>query len=177
MCYGSGTSYATPHVASAAMMWKALHQDYIRKNLREGWQVVEAFRTCLAGSARKPSNWPAKFFGIYGAGVLDITALLKFPIDGIEKNLKPAYQSSYSPKKWDLGIRESVHKIWNVLKRKLSKDPTESFTGDMILSDRARRALNQFAPPGDTRATESSATPALATQEELLRVYFKSYSK
>ena len=71
----NGTSYATVHVSAAAAMWLAFHGkklDVYRSP--HPWRIVEAFRTVLKASARKPPGWDDTQFG---AGILDIEALLK----------------------------------------------------------------------------------------------------
>src|SRR5690606_28581362 len=73
MVYGSGTSYATPQVAAAAMLWRAKHHDVIRALYKIPWQIVEAFRHCLRATANKPNHWDTKN---YGSGILDMAALL-----------------------------------------------------------------------------------------------------
>lgn len=70
---GSGTSYATVHVAAAAAMWLRLRGGDIAAAYGEPWQRVEAFRLLLRSTAsringRQPAN---------GTGVLDIRALLE----------------------------------------------------------------------------------------------------
>jgi subtilisin family serine protease len=70
---GSGTSYATVHVAAAAAMWLVKHRARLDAAYPEPWQRVEAFRRLLRDT-RSPINGapPAN-----GSGVLDIEALLK----------------------------------------------------------------------------------------------------
>lgn len=73
---GSGTSYATVHVAGAAALWRAFHGSNLDR-YPEPWQIVEAFRFSLRRSAQRPPNWNDQLFG---AGILDIEALLKTPL-------------------------------------------------------------------------------------------------
>jgi subtilisin family serine protease len=86
MSKGSGTSYATVHVAAAAAMWLRARGGEIDSRYREPWQRVEAFRLLLKKTA-KPINGdrPAN-----RTGVLDIPALLK-------ASLPPATQLRRAP--------------------------------------------------------------------------------
>lgn len=70
---GSGTSYATVHVAAAAAMWLLLRRDDIDRAYGEPWQRIEAFRRLLRTTARSINGAaPAN-----GTGVLDIEKLLR----------------------------------------------------------------------------------------------------
>jgi len=72
---GDGTSYATVHVSAAAAMWLAHHGEALGQYHSQRWQIVEAFRSVLTSSARQPGpKWDENLFG---AGILDIEALLK----------------------------------------------------------------------------------------------------
>jgi lambda repressor-like predicted transcriptional regulator len=73
----SGTSYATVHVSGAAALWRAWHGPALDIYAARPWQYVEAFRTVLKASARKPVGWNDRLFG---AGILDIEALLDTPL-------------------------------------------------------------------------------------------------
>ena len=169
MVYGSGTSYATPQVASAAMMWKARHYDQLKHY--QGWEVVEAFRACVRGSARKPAAWPERYYNNYGSGILDIEALLNFPLPATG-TLKNAYDGVPPVTKKDLGIKEAVHSIWNALKRKLSPGQQYESTGGMPLSPRGRAALEAFSAPGLAGFTESARVAGEIQTESLIREFF-----
>lgn len=137
MSFGSGTSYATPHVASAAMLWKATHLPELRKKYPLPWQVVEAFRQCLKASvSRHPSPADA---AKYGAGILDLDALLKAPLPEAN-DLKHAYGSVDVLPHKDLGDRELLHTFWNETRSSGPVAATESI-GTTGLSPRARMAL------------------------------------
>lgn len=169
MVYGDGTSYATPHVASAAMLWKAKYKDTLNA-YPEKWQIVEAFRHCLTESARKPENWPERNYTLYGKGILNIEKLLATeppPAD----TLKNVYKNNPAFKKHDLGIKEAVHFIWNVIKRKVKAGPTESFTSP-VLTSRGKATLNAFASAGVLKTTESTGTIRATEATTLLRDYF-----
>jgi endonuclease G len=110
MSFGSGTSYSTPHVASAAVLWKARHYNELNQKYTQPWQIVEAFRYCLKQSANR-EHWEnsAKF----GAGLLDITKLLETPLPEAFL-LEHAYNNSdTSPEtRWNLRTLEEVHNAW-----------------------------------------------------------------
>lgn len=73
---GDGTSYATAHVAGAAVLWLAFHGAAL-DGYGNDWRVVEAFRTALKGSATVPSDWNSALFG---AGILNVESLLSHPL-------------------------------------------------------------------------------------------------
>lgn len=77
--WSEGTTYATPITASAAALWLAHHTDEaLTVRYPSGWQRVEAFRHLLRSSAA-PHRDPASC-DRYGAGLLDVEALLKAPL-------------------------------------------------------------------------------------------------
>lgn len=171
MAYGSGTSYATPHVASAAILWKAKHLDKLSK-YNQPWQVVEAFRHCLRVSAskNKPANWDTKN---YGSGLLDIQLLLAEPLPAASV-LKYAYSDSKGKPSWDLGIREGVHYLWQVIVKKIKPGP-ESFVTESELTPRAQAALEALANKSAKSVFESTADPKKDGANPILKMYFESY--
>ena len=73
---GTGTSYATVHVAAAAAMWLRRHGPELAARYAAPWQRVEAFRLLLRRAARPISGQaPGN-----GTGILDIEALLRAPL-------------------------------------------------------------------------------------------------
>lgn len=141
MAYGHGTSYATPHVSSAAVLW--LHKNKQKLSSYHGYQVVEAFRTSLRSSARTKHNLPSNF----GAGILDIDQLLKTEVPDL-KNLENAYKNE-DISKVAMGFRtvgESLKMLWNGILRGIRKTITkeESLqTETYEMSDHAKRMLEQ----------------------------------
>jgi serine protease len=85
---GSGTSYATPHVAAAAALWVAFHGRPQLRARYEGRQPLQAvFRAVLARSARVPDRaWRRDR---YGAGILEMEALLRVPLPLPERVRRP----------------------------------------------------------------------------------------
>lgn len=70
---GDGTSYATAITTGAAALWLARHAAALPTTYPQAWQRIEAFKTVAKATARKmPHQQP----GSFGAGVLDIAALL-----------------------------------------------------------------------------------------------------
>jgi hypothetical protein len=74
---GDGTSYATAITSGAAALWLARHRASVDALYPQKWQRVEAFKFVAKASARPmPHQQP----GSFGAGVLDIDALLRQPL-------------------------------------------------------------------------------------------------
>lgn len=79
---GHGTSHATACCSGAAALWlawhgvDALHDKYAQTGL---WQIPKAFKY-LAMKSAKPGQWSGEDKGNYGAGVLDVAALLQMPL-------------------------------------------------------------------------------------------------
>jgi hypothetical protein len=82
--YGSGTSYATPHVAAAAALWLNHFKEELKNEafeLRPDLKVA-AFRWALKHSANIPDLWDEKTRKKFGAGILNARDLLNFsPLD------------------------------------------------------------------------------------------------
>ena len=174
MCYGNGTSYATPHVAAAAMLWKAKHKEALAK-YTQPWQVVEAFRLCLKKSCSKPDGWTANYSKKFGEGILDVDKLLSDETVLPEVHeLRYAYSGRGSKPQWDLGVRESVHFLWNTLRRKLRPGNEEAAMAALPLSRRGQIALSALAESHPT-TTESLAAAGKGAEKTFLAEYFRSH--
>jgi hypothetical protein len=171
MVYGNGTSYATPQVASAAMLWKANHLDDLSQRYPYPWQVVESFRHCLTESARVPPGWNP---GLYGAGILDIEKLLACPLPPAA-SLHHAYAGVSNSDTKDLGLAEAVHFVWNILRRKIKPGPTESLTAIAPLTPRGQLALQAFTSSPRAKAVEVAGFGSEVGTDALLREYFNQY--
>jgi subtilisin family serine protease len=70
---GDGTSYAAAITTGAAALWLARHAASLPAAYPAPWQRVEAFKAAAKATARRmPHQQP----GSFGAGVLDVAALL-----------------------------------------------------------------------------------------------------
>lgn len=77
---GNGTTFATAMVSGACALWLLYRREDLRSSYTKPWQRVEAFRRCVKASARKPANWPNGF----GDGILNVAALLAYPLPAAE---------------------------------------------------------------------------------------------
>lgn len=174
MVYGSGTSYATPHVAAAASLWKAKFLNEINEKCTEPWQIVELFRYCLKKSANKNfPHWERKF----GEGILDIKALLKNSMKTEIQNATLVYAYNDKPNRpeWDLGIREAVHFLWQTLRKKLT--PGFESSAEMALTERARISISSITDSPAISIFESTSPVGTKNREKILNMYFESYKK
>lgn len=74
---GDGTSYAAAITSGTAALWLARHDSALTAAYPNAWQRVEAFKAVAKATARlMPSQKP----GSFGAGILDIAALLNAPL-------------------------------------------------------------------------------------------------
>lgn len=120
--YGSGTSYATPHIASAAALWLNHYRDEIEAKYEHQWMRVEAFRTVVKQAVTTPNGWNANKFG---SGILNAEKLLSInlpdPADLIhaygettipKANLLTATRPS-EPKGLTAEEKEAMYHAWN----------------------------------------------------------------
>jgi hypothetical protein len=85
--WSDGTTFSAAYVAAASALWLEHHEAALAVRYREPWQRVEAFRHCVAQSARPFRNPPSK--RLYGAGVLDVRALLDWPLPRADTLRRP----------------------------------------------------------------------------------------
>ena len=71
--FSNGTSFAAAEIAGAAALWLAYHTREEVERAAGGKRIGDLFMRVLQDSARTPSGWDA---GKYGAGILDLEALL-----------------------------------------------------------------------------------------------------
>jgi endonuclease G len=181
MVYGDGTSYAVPHVAAAAVLWKARFKKEIRENYRKPWQIVEAFRYCLKISARdktKHGHWNTKH---YGDGILDIRKLLSIPASQLPRaeQLKNAYEKQAWPVSINSSTTQALRTIWQAAIRKINPwEPSaaETFTGLTSRGQIALEALHRAARKDNSQALENLSHDT-ATQYEILKSYMQQYKR
>ena len=147
MSYGNGSSYATPHVAAAALLWLAKNAKELNEKYSQPWQRVEAFRYCLQVSARSVSKLPSNQFG---PGILDIDKLLQTSLPD-PADLRHAYFGTAglekAPGKRPLAVRELEYKDWELVMSRRMKE-----TGDGMVSLKER-----FGGNGHEMATARSS--------------------
>lgn len=72
-----GTSYAAAITSGAAALWLARHGAALAASYPQAWQRIEAFKAVAKSTARPMPNQKP---GSFGAGILDIAALVNAPL-------------------------------------------------------------------------------------------------
>ncbi len=83
---GNGTSFATAAVAGAAADWIAFHGPAKIKAAQGSRTRRDVFLKAMQDSARVPADWDKQR---YGAGILDLDALLRQPLGTPTNQLRP----------------------------------------------------------------------------------------
>ncbi|WP_132054637.1 S8 family serine peptidase [Pseudocnuella soli] len=162
--YGSGTSYATPHVAAAAALWLAKYKTELLDV--KGWQRVEAFRTAITQTARQHDKLPGRG---YGAGILNVDALLNSkkgrPTPEMIAGLKYAYDG------WNehhfiaslQGWTELFKSYWNLahggLRRLFGMEAMESAAANATLSDFSKTQETLLFGGGSSLESDAALSP------------------
>lgn len=107
--YGSGTSYAAPHVAAAVALWLNYYKNEIQEKYSYPWQTIEAFRTVMKQSAEVPKKWESDK---HGAGILNVEALLKAELPD-PQFLTYAYGADLQPEIRSLEEQERLFRSFN----------------------------------------------------------------
>lgn len=177
MIYGDGTSYATPHVAAAAALWKAKHGNELKIKYPLPWQIPEAFRYCLKASANN-EGWKKNRLKDYGAGVLDIQLLLDTPLP-LVTDLKYAYENMPNQQSWDLGMRETITQIWKVIVKKIKPGVGESWSGTYQnnLTARARITINALKEGSSQSLYETDNEINKKDATQILKMYLESFEQ
>ncbi len=196
--YGSGTSFATPHVAAAAAMW--LH--HFRKELAgiTGRSRVDAFRWALEQSARIPEGWKPNQLG---KGILDADKLLQYsPADykpaSVSKGIKRAgafrlhrsgdkmYEAE-APLTMDIRDKEMMHLLYtskgrNAAQRLANMKKSASASAKTKLENIEKQAKSQIkkveAPKGITRGLRGikRVQPAVTMNAVLDKVLHEQFN-
>ncbi len=142
MAYGHGTSYAAPHVSSAAVLWLYKNREDLKGY--HGYQIVEAFRASLKDSARIKHNLPSEDFG---AGILDIDKLLRTKLPAAS-GLHNAYDGE-DISRVAMGFRtvgESLKMLWNGIMRSIIKGVRSEESLQLVdyeMSDHAKKIVKR----------------------------------
>ena len=162
---GSGTSYATPHVAGAAALWLQFRgRDRLLERYAGAQPLQEVFRDVLMRSARRPDGWRTDR---HGAGILDVKALLEAPLP---EPRAPRAVRSYTPAEHDLAaladalaVRPSeaeavVHGVAQVSPAELPVAASEVLRAVLTLPGESVSELQLLEGP----ALASAIAPAIA---------------
>lgn len=93
----NGTSYSTALTAGACALWQAYHNRSLLIKKYGRPFLFDAFRCCLIFSGYIPDGWDTENRGI---GILDVEALLKYPLPEVEIVEETAIYSGWYSEHW-----------------------------------------------------------------------------
>lgn len=94
---GEGTSHSTALTAGACALWQAYHgRQYLIETYGRPF-LHDLFKTCLQYSSNIPSGWDTVN---RGAGVLDVQALLKYPLPSPADVERTAILNNWTAADW-----------------------------------------------------------------------------
>ena len=86
-----------------------------------------------------------------------------------------AYAGKENIKEWDLGVRETVHFLWNTARRKLTPGFESTQVGE-ALTERARISVAAMTGRPVNKVFESYGQFDNDQTDKLLKVYFESFN-
>lgn len=119
----NGTSYAAAAIAGAAANWLAFHGRDRLDAAKGEHSLAALFRYALRESARKPENWDAES---YGAGILDLEALLTIDLDGFPKERPRAIDADSALMTLSRSIDRTPRQTRSVLRHLFGEGDAES---------------------------------------------------
>lgn len=92
ICWGEGTSFATPQVAGIAALWLAFWGRDFLKTRYPNKPLAHVFKHIITKTAWKPrSSWDSS---LWGPGIIDAKAVLSEPLPNEDDVPKPAKQGT-----------------------------------------------------------------------------------
>ncbi|MFH7012374.1 S8 family serine peptidase [Flavobacterium sp. FlaQc-52] len=171
--FGSGTSFAVPHVAAAAVLWLNHFKDEIAEAIEKPSDKVDLFRTALKLSVQphKNNNYTTE----YGPGILDAYKLLDFSPKIIKQQYPDEYQKSKSISRQGRGFGNAGQE-YNLIQKEMldlmvNKDHVDyssmiEFIREEATPD-AKNAFDNLMPlaPAPAQNQSSEGTRAMKAEE------------